>query len=200
MTHNPYAPTASRLEELSAEIEESAPAFYVVSPHKFAMLYLLTAGIYLLYWFYKNWRIYSDVTGERVSPVLRAIFAIFFVHSLFDRVKGRLLWAGIRTGWSPGFHATFLLLLFLADAILSAIASRGVGAPILDLLSLLMIFPLYAVITRAQHYINLACGDPDGTQNDRLTFANYAWMLFGLLLWLLSVIGFLSLVFGVRPD
>lgn len=195
MTDNPYAPTNSRLDDPTAESLQSAPAFYVVSPHKFAMLYLLTFGLYAVYWFYKNWRCHSDFTGERVTPVLRGLFAIFFVHALFERVAGRLVWAGIRTGWRSGGHATLLVSLFLVDAILSAIASRGFGSPISDLLSILNLFPLYAFMARAQHYINLACGDPDGSQNDRLTFANYVWIVLGMLLWLSTVIGFLSLVF-----
>jgi hypothetical protein len=37
--------------------------------------------------------------------------------------------------------------------------------------------------------INLSCGDPEGKGNDRLTKANWAWVILGLLGWVIVVMG-----------
>lgn len=59
---------------------------------------------------------------------------------------------------------------------------------VFDLIGLVMIqmtaIPLYA----AQKAANRAAGDPTGKQNSKMTFANVAWCVPGVLLWL-AVLG-----------
>jgi hypothetical protein len=42
---------------------------------------------------------------------------------------------------------------------------------------------------QTQRTINVVCGDPDGDSNSEFTWANYAWMLLGGLLWAVAIWG-----------
>ena len=88
MNDNPYEAPKSRLE---TSVEKGDKQFYVVSVKKFTILFFFTIGMYVLYWFYGNWKRYKAYSGKNIWPVPRAIFAIFFTHSLFSEVQGVLL-------------------------------------------------------------------------------------------------------------
>ncbi len=64
--------------------------FYVVSLRKFNILFFCTFGVYSIFWFYKNWRIIKTKQNREIWPVPRAIFSIFFAHSLFREIEGEL--------------------------------------------------------------------------------------------------------------
>src|SRR5262249_49418634 len=55
-----------------------------------------------------------DQDRVAVQPVLRAIFAIFFVHSLFRNVSERARDARVYAAWSPGSLAGFYIVLMVA--------------------------------------------------------------------------------------
>ena len=38
--------------------------FYVVSLRKFYLLYIATLGGYVVYWFYRNWKLQKVATGD----------------------------------------------------------------------------------------------------------------------------------------
>jgi hypothetical protein len=82
-TLNPFAVPASD----RAPVADDAPPFYTVGPWKVAVLMVLTAGIYRLYWFYKQFRARAD-NGEDSIPLARALLHIFFVHRLFGDIGG----------------------------------------------------------------------------------------------------------------
>ncbi len=69
------------MDKLSSDV-----SFYVVSPKKFTVMYVGTLGFYGFYWMYKNWSIYRVASGEKIWPIARAIFFIFFLHSLCSKV------------------------------------------------------------------------------------------------------------------
>jgi hypothetical protein len=49
------------------------------------------------------------------------------------------------------------------------------------------VFVLLPPFLKAQEKINLSCGDPEGTGNDRLSKANWAWVIAGGVLWVLVI-------------
>lgn len=63
-----------------------SPPFFAVSITKLVVLSVCTFGLYELCWFYRNWRLARE-RGEDVWPVLRTLFAIFFVYALFRRIR-----------------------------------------------------------------------------------------------------------------
>ena len=70
-----------------ANNDETNYEFYVVGITKFIVLFLATFGIYSVYWFYRNWKLYKIHNNEDIYPVARAIFSIFFVQKVISLVK-----------------------------------------------------------------------------------------------------------------
>lgn len=174
----------------------AAPTFYVVSRKKLAILYIGTLGLYGFYWFYKNWSNYKHSTApdfnpdRKIWPVARALFSIFFIHTLFLEIKmfGRDK-AGMAE-WKSDSLATKLVLTLIVSNVLDRLSRKSIGSPYTDLASLLILAPLLALYLDAQQMINLSCGDPEGKTNSRLTKANYVWIGLGSIVWILAIIGF----------
>jgi hypothetical protein len=186
MTSSSNLPSDAELAALAA-----APPFYVVSRRKLAILYLATFTLYTFYWFYKNWACYkgkhpeASRFGTTVWPVPRAAFPMFFTHALLRKVKeqGRRLpqVAAWRSGWTATFAVAWMVLSAVIDLPLQGTAG--------DLVSIAAIFPLLLPLSQAQRMINLACGDPSGASNDRLTRRHYAVIVLGCLFWAATLIG-----------
>lgn len=171
--------------------------FYVVSVKKFSILYVATLGLYGLYWFYKNWACYKsqwardDPDREDPWPIARAIFAVFFVHSLFTEVK--ILGRDKPTvdAWESGKHATQLVVLMIAAQLMDRLASRDIGTPYTDLLALIILVPILLLSAIAQEKINVSCNDPLGDSNNRFTAANYTWIALGAIVWCLVLLNYI---------
>ena len=84
-TGNPYEPPAS-----SDEAMTESPAdltFFTTSTLKLAVMSTCTLGIYELYWFYKNWVLIKERTGDSIMPFWRAFFAPLWAYSCFKEIK-----------------------------------------------------------------------------------------------------------------
>ena len=154
------------------------------------LLSALTLGLYQFYWSYRNWKVRKQATGENIWPLPRAIFSIFFVHSLFRAASDQRnrRYDQLPT-WNHSLLATVIVILLILARVLDRLSTKSIGSPATDLLSLLILIPIIASFASAQDRINEACGDPLGQSNNRLTGANYVWMVIGLLIWALVGIG-----------
>jgi hypothetical protein len=179
----------------SDEVVLVTPTFYVVSRKKLAILYMATLGLYGVYWFYKNWSNYKHRTSDNsdfdrsIWPVARGIFSIFFTHALFREVKAYGRDKAKVAEWVNESQATMLVLLMFVANVLDRLSFRSVGSPYSDLASLVILIPVLSQLLGAQDMINTSCGDPDGTSNSRFTKANYAWIVVGLLIWVMAIVG-----------
>ncbi|WP_303748180.1 hypothetical protein [Stenotrophomonas pigmentata] len=189
---NVYAPPQSSLAQETA-VPSALPPFYVVSITKLVLLYVATMGFYSLYWFWKHWARHKRDKKLSIWPVPRAIFAIFFAHSLNQEIDHRLQRAGKRYSWSPGMWAGAYVISAIGgrivsripETILPALPSFGIGILLLAINAMALV--------QAQRAANLACGDPDGSGNARLTAANWAWLILGGLFWLVIGLGIVAL-------
>ncbi|TFW36214.1 hypothetical protein [Massilia horti] len=201
MTQGSDTPTADDTDIGNAD---SAPMFYVVSKRKFAILFLATMSLYLVYWFYKNWDRYKDKWphaskfGSTIWPVPRAIFSIFFVHALFRKIKAHGQDNPAVGKWSNNVHATLIVLLMIVSTVFDPSTSRVLGSPFTaigppygEVLSLALLVPLLFQFLKAQEMINISCGDPGGVSNSSFSKANYAWVVIGVLFWISAIIGIL---------
>ncbi|QDH68723.1 hypothetical protein [Marilutibacter alkalisoli] len=186
---NVYAPPVADVADPVSDVRSDE--FYVVGRTKFFLLYFLTLGLYQLYWFYSHWASFRRSRGISLWPVPRAIFAIFFTHSLTEKIDDRLKKAGSRLAWSRGVLATLLVVLMIASNILDRLSWKEIGSPATDYLSLLVMIPISLVMWRIQEAANHACSDPTGASNQRITWANIVWLVLGGLFWLLVIAGLL---------
>lgn len=161
--------------------------FYVVSIRKLIYMTILTSGLYVPYWFYRNWATFRDATGVETIPLLRCIVPVLFVFPLVRCIDHYLKQSKIQHDWSPGLVGLTLWLvmvlslvsLFLFplptgdlrhDAFLTA---RHIFEMMLQLLATLW------VMCRIQKAVNVLEGDPQGASNSRSTRANNGWMMLG---------------------
>lgn len=193
---NVYAPPVAIVAEPASAVV--ADEFYVVGRTKFALLFVATLGGYQLYWAYRHWKLYGRFHKQRMRPALRALFQIFYTHSLALRVDASLQSAGHTRRWWPRLLATAFVLAQLVSAVLDRMASYDIGSPTTDLVSLGMLLPLGGCMWTIQAHANRACGDAEGLRNRQLTWANWLWLAAGGLLWSIVVLGLLVTV-GVIP-
>jgi hypothetical protein len=183
-------------EQVPAAAEDG---FYVVSRRKLTILFIATMGAYAVYWFYKNWSQYrnhgADSQEVRASiwPVPRAIFSIFFIHSLFSKVKALGQDQPQVAAWRDNLSAWWLVGLYVAVTVADKLAKRSIGSPFTDFFGFVGLFLLLFSFRKAQSMINASCGDPEGKRNAELTGANYVWIVLGLLFWVGAFMsGFMS--------
>ncbi|WP_426209512.1 hypothetical protein [Massilia sp. TWP1-3-3] len=190
-----YAPPKADLSKRSDAGSDGDNAFYVVSTRKLALLFFLTLGLYQIYWFYKNWSSYKDrcryasSQDQNIWPIPRALFSVFFVHSLFRKVEEYAIEKMRPLNWNISSDATLLVALLILSNVMGRLAGKNIGSPYTDYISLLLLVPLYFSFHRAQQFINISCGDPQGISNSKLTGANWAWMFTGAVFCLLAAVG-----------
>ncbi|HET7843153.1 MAG TPA: hypothetical protein VFL14_03320 [Xanthomonadales bacterium] len=192
---NPYEAPQARIADPAVDAGSEA-SFYVVSPSKFLIMAIGTFGIYIVYWFYKNWA-QLNRRHKDYWPVMRAIFSIFFTHSLFGEVDQKLRRQRAPWSWSPGVLATAYVVAAIAGRVFDQISRRSENATVFDVLPLAMLGVQVFAIYRAQLAINVADGDPAGAANDKLTPANYLWLALGGLFWVVILLGLYAIAAGL---
>jgi hypothetical protein len=155
---NPYAPPVASVDYVATGPTVSdvstAPPFFAVSVFKYVVMTISTLGFYQMYWFYKNWQLIKEregMHGIRITPIVRAIFPVFFCYQCFARVRDyeyaapefRQLPAGVlATGWiittvlwrlpDPYWWISTLAFLFVIPVQLRVNRVNGIVAPAHD--------------------------------------------------------------------
>ena len=182
-----YRPPVAASEREVGSHSTVAP-HYVVSLRKLLLLYVATFGVYQIVWFAKHWFRYRDKTNDRIIPVARGIFAIFFAHRLFEYIK--------QTGsedirvreWNAPTSATAYVGLVVVSRILDRIAMQEEAFGVLDLISFALFFACIFPLQAAQRAANISSGDPEGQSNDSFSAGNFVAMVVGLLLWVVVLL------------
>ena len=111
---NPYAVTGARVADSDqiAPVDESNPLF-AAGVAKVVVMSLVTLGIYELYWMYRHWRLIQGRDRSDIMPFWRAFFGIFFVYSLFKRMRSDGEAQGVSDSFPAGALATAYILVSL---------------------------------------------------------------------------------------
>jgi hypothetical protein len=187
---NPYVPPQADL----TVAKEDDSSFYIVATRKFWFLLVLTFGIYRVYWFYRNWKHYKEQVDRDIWPVPRAIFSVFFAHSLNRFVDQRPKRRQLVFDWSPEWCATIYVLFTVVANIADRLAAKDIGSPLTDLVGFIAL-PIWGwAMWQTQRAINTMGDDVDGESNSTFTAANYVWMALGTALWVLVIAGFVMIL------
>lgn len=163
--------------------------FYVVSKGKFLTLWVLSIGLYQIYWAYKNWKQLERSKGEKLWPIARAFFALFFTHALYREADNQLKRDGSDFQWRPVGLATLFVIGLLISNLADSLARRNIGFPIADMVSLGILPVTGWIAWLGQRGLNAAAGDPEGRSNARFTPLNYVLMVLGALILVLACYG-----------
>lgn len=88
----------------------------VISVNKFIFLSLISFGLYPIWWMFKAWRFFLIKDKLNIMPAARAIFSIFFLYSLFNRIKTYAKEQGYINDFSSGWMYSQTTLLFIQDS------------------------------------------------------------------------------------
>lgn len=161
--------------------------YFTVSTYKLSVMYIMTLGLYAVYWFYKNWSLQKPLMEKKISPVWRSIFSIFFTHSLFVRIRVSAEQKNIVTEYSYSFMATVFVVLLVLGNIIGAFERGDTFGPISIvsfILAMAALYPLYVI----QNTVNNINDDPHGVFNNEMTFINYVFIVLGAVMWFFIVI------------
>jgi hypothetical protein len=87
----------------------------VLDTNKFLLLYFLSFGLYGIWWMYKSWRFFKEKESSDILPAARAIFSIFFLYSLLDKIKDFARANGFTKDYSSiGLFIAFVVLNLLS--------------------------------------------------------------------------------------
>ena len=196
MESNLYQAPASEI--IAPESDRPGVALYVIAPWKFNLLFWATLGIYDVYWNFRNWQNQKDIRQKKVQPVARALFSVFFFASLMKTINDE------NKGTTKPLPVTIMATLYVLSYLISTVSDRAAASMetfgILDLISLALLPVTWAVLLKAKKAINLSQGDEHGLLNNRLTLANGIWILLGISLWALILLGLASGYFPEQTD
>ena len=184
--------------------DENTLEYFPVSEGKLITLYIMSFGLYGVYWFYMNWKLQQPKMDKKIFPVMRAIFSIFFTHSLFKRIDR----SAEHLEKKHKFNANLMATLFVAAVVVGNLLDRvSVNTGILEtlsdntmIISSLVIFLLSAYpLTAVQATVNRINNDLLGYLNHKYSVWNYLLIATGSILWLMVILGLLADSMGLVP-
>lgn len=169
---NPYATPQANLALPVAH----QPTFFVVAPRKLLLMVLLSQGLYFIYWSYKHWSHYREVSNARIWPWMRGLFGVFFYYSLTMKVRQTLRAGDASYPWWP----RCLAIALMASALLPQVFNWFVEPLAALKINFCLLIVDAALAVQIQRAINHLENDAEGDANHRLTWANGVWMVFGV--------------------
>lgn len=183
---NLYAPPRAQIVQ-PAQAVDAAP-FYIVSVLKVVLLTMATFGLYTFYWFWRHWKLHKIDKRLDIWPVPRAIFSLFFAHSLNQEIDDRISRNGDRHPWSPNLWATLYVVAVIVSRIADRLPEEMLPADVTLVVAMIAVAVISWALAQAQRAANIACDDPDAQANRRLTAINWFWLVLGGLFWALVLL------------
>ncbi|MDZ3994065.1 hypothetical protein [Pseudomonas sp. Teo4] len=173
--------------------------FFVVSSRKIAVMSFFTFGWYWLFCFHRSWVLHRVRSGERVLPLVRALFAVIFFYPLLRRIDQKICQSGRSYKWSPAVLTVFFIIAGLSPMLVD----QGLWLQHYHLAILIFLtsYLLHVwVIVSVQRAVNFCEGDNHGQANSTFSIANWLWMALGLLVWPTMIfMALISLLLGFDP-
>ena len=188
----------------STDTEKKDIQFFPVSEGKLITLYILSLGLYGVYWFYKNWKLQQPLMDKKIYPVWRAIFSIFFTHALFRRINEQATDLKKKHQFNANTLATFFVATIIVSHIMDRLSTHSttfegmISSTVIITSLVLLCLSVYPMV-KVQATVNRINGDMLGYLNHKYSLGNYALIVFGVLLWLMIAVGIFSESMGLLP-
>ena len=174
-TVNPHDPPTSSVE--TDAVKNDRAYFFTTSTLKLALMSICTFGIYELYWFYKNWVLIRERTGQNIMPFWRASFAPLWAYSCFRHIKSSADENNIQESLSIGFLAFFYFIF-------QALWRLPDPFWLVSSFSFALLIPANSVALKVnKHLVS------DFSNNERFSGWNWVGLVLGGLLFVLSLLG-----------
>ncbi len=158
--------------ESNSDIEPLA----TINLTKFIILSIVSFGLYELWWIYKSWRFFKQKEKLDIMPAARAIFSIFFLNSLFNKI----LHFAASKGYEKSYSSTPLVVGFF---IINTASKLPQPYWVISGLSFLFLIPPFQAL-------NFAFKNSTDFETNEQVYFNYRQiilLLVGLALWSLVI-------------
>lgn len=187
-------------ESLESANESSDISFFPVSEGKLITMYIVSFGMYSIYWFYKNWKLQQHSMEKKISPVWRSIFLIFFTHALFRRIDQKALHLDKKHRFNANTLATLFVAAIMISNVLDQLTQLTVAADMFEaaalngimVISLMLFFLSVYPLVKVQATVNRINNDMLGYLNHKYSIWNYLLIATGGILWLLFALAMLN--------
>lgn len=170
---NPYEAPKSSVEVQNDRVSQSDAPFFTTSTLKLCLMSMGTLGIYDLYWFYKNWVLIKERTGQYLIPFWRAFFSPIWIYSCFKHIKDYATTNNIQ-------NSLPVVPLTIAYIIIQIIAQAPESPlDIIAFLGFLVLIPANTLALRINKENN-----PDFINNEDFSVLNWVAVIFGGILFI----------------
>jgi hypothetical protein len=154
---------------------------YIINEKKFIILSVLTFGLYELWWIYKSWRFFKQKDMPEIQPAARALFSIFFLTSLFNRI----LQYAKENNYTESYNSFSLFIFFFLANLLSRLPEPYW---LLSTFSFVFLLPSF----KAFNYARKNSTEYNVIEQDNFNARQIVLMLFGLIFWILVIMALLD--------
>lgn len=166
---------------LDADLSNLNPAIdeqKIISTERFIFLSIISFGLYEVYWIYKAWKFFKQKENTDINPAARAIFSLFFLNSLLEKI----LSLARAKGYKEGYSASGLTFGFIVCNFLSRLPDPFW---LLSFLSIVFLIKPFTVLSYAKE------NSDDFVTTDQYSFSNRQILLIvlGSAFWLLVLLG-----------
>ncbi|MFK7808077.1 MAG: hypothetical protein AB8F74_09785 [Saprospiraceae bacterium] len=152
----------------------------LIESNKFILLYFLSMGLYGPWWMYKAWNFFKTKDNLDIVPAGRALFALFFLYQLMEKIKNYATANGYGKSYSSG-------LLFLGFVILSIAARLPDPYWLCSLAAFVFLLPAHGALNYGISNSEVYAGVFQSGFNSR----QLVIVVLGVIFWGLVLLGFL---------
>jgi hypothetical protein len=150
----------------------------IISVNKFILLSVVSFGLYEVWWSYKAWRYYKEKESLDIMPAARAIFAIFYLYSLMEKIQGEAREKGYAKTYSSGW-------LFTGFIVANLISRAPEPFWIISFLSITCLIAPF----KALNYVKQNSEGTTAVEQNSFNGKQIALLIIGLLLWVAVIYG-----------
>ncbi len=149
----------------------------VISVNKFIFLSFISFGLYQIWWIFKAWRFFLIKDKLNIMPAARAVFSIFFLYSLFNRIKNHAKEQEYINDFSSGW-------MYLAYLITTLLVYLPEPYWLISLCDIIFLIPAFKALNYAQKQIVTTI------EQEKFNTSQIILIIIGSIMWLLIFIGF----------
>jgi len=171
---------------------------------RFLTLSIVSAFLYIYYWYFRSWRYLRDYRGLDISPIGRTIagiipiVGIYLDYSLFSKIHKFGDDLGCESKYSPGLLTFFAAILHIAGWSI-IITTYVTSDPMVYLLSEIMGIFITCLGLAILYYVQSAINDiwakkqPELKIREKLSGGEIAVIAVGIYMWFSWVIGIIAI-------
>lgn len=153
--------------------------FFAVGIRKLVVMSVFTFGLYVVIWMYLHWHTIKAREESDIWPLPRALFSIFFIHSLMTEIESFAAERKLMLSFPKGALTTLYVLLSIAGNMRTPYWVLGFGS----------LIPV-VMIQRQVNALHQALG-VTSDRNETLRGWNWVFIIASSVLMLLALLGFM---------